>query len=115
MPSCPRDNQYSTLPPPPGFNETNLTIKSGQVIELLQKVIEKIHDEPQLIEQQTKQTNLLVSIAHLTLLSTPISLKDKRNFLNNILTMTQNLLTDENNNIQIDSRKKKKKNLVHFL
>jgi len=96
MPVCPRDNQCSTLPPP-GFANNNVALKSGQLIELLEKVIDKFQREPQFIEQQPKETNLLVAIAQLTLLSTPISSDDKRDFLNNILTIGQTLLTDENN------------------
>jgi len=102
MPACPRDNQYSTLPPP-GFSNDNVALKTGQLIELLEKVIDKFQREPQLIEQQPKQTNLLISIAQLTLLSTPISSDDKRDFLNNILTIGQTLLTDENNTELVSS------------
>jgi hypothetical protein len=90
MPACPRDNQYSSLPPP-GFNEDILALKRVKLIELLEKVIDKCQREPQFIEQQSKQTDLLVEIAQLTL-----SVDNKREFLNNILTIGQDLLTDEN-------------------
>lgn len=106
MPACHRGDEYSTLPPP-GFTDSNVAIKNGQLIDLLKKVIEKVQNEPQLIEQQPKQTDLLVSIAQLTLLSTPISSNDKQDFLNNILTITQTLLTDEISTI--DPCKKKAK------
>ena len=95
MPACPRDNQYSSLPPP-GFTDDSLALKRVQLIELLEKVIDKCQREPQFVEQQPKQTDLLVSIAQFTLLSTPISPNDKRDFLNNIVTIAQDLLIDEN-------------------
>jgi hypothetical protein len=111
MPECPRNNEDSTLPPP-GFTNTSLGVKRIQLIELLEKVLDKCQNEPDFIEQQPKQTELLVSIAQFTLLSTPMSLNEKRDFLNNIVTIGQDLLTDENqvNNTEeitssIDSRK----------
>jgi hypothetical protein len=95
MPECSRDNQYSTLPPP-GFTTADVALKNRPLIELLQKVIDKFQYEPEFITQQPKETNLLVSIAQLTLLSTPISPDVKRDFLNNIITIGQDLLSDEN-------------------
>lgn len=95
MPACPRDNQNSTLPsPPPGFTDANVVLKREQLIELLKNVIDKYQQETLFVAQQPKQTDLLFSIAQLTLLSTP---NDRREFLNNIVTITQDLLADENN------------------
>jgi hypothetical protein len=95
MPACPRDNQHSTLPsPPPGFTDANVVLKREQLIELLKNVIDKYQQETLFVAQQPKQTDLLFSIAQLTLLSTP---NDRREFLNNIVTITQDLLADENN------------------
>ncbi len=96
MPECPRVNNDSTLPPP-GFTESNATLKCGQLTDLLQKIIEKCQSEPLYIVEQPKHIELLISIAQLTLLSTPISSDDKRNFLNNIVNIGQDLLKNENN------------------
>jgi hypothetical protein len=108
MPAGPRDSQYPTLPPP-GFTDVNVTLKRGQLIELLQKIIDKCRHEPQFLAQQPKETELLVSIAQFTLLSTPMSSDEKRDFLNNIMNIGQDLLTDENNTeivSSVDSCKK---------
>jgi hypothetical protein len=112
MPACPRDNKYSTLPPP-GFTNANVTLKSQQLIELLEKVIDKCQHEPQFIEQQQNQTDLLISIAQFTLLSTPISSNEKRDFLNNILKIGQDLLTDENSTEIISSINSCKQNFIY--
>jgi hypothetical protein len=96
MPACPRDNQYSTLPPP-GFTDANVSLKREHLIDLLKNIIDKCQHEPSFLAQQSKQTDLLISIAQLTLLSTPISPNDRQGFLNNIVTITQDLLSDENN------------------
>ncbi|CAF0787758.1 unnamed protein product [Adineta steineri] len=95
MPACPRADQYSSLPPP-GFADNNFALKRVQVIDLLQKLIDKCQREPQFVEQQPQQTDLLVSTAQYILLPTPISPDDKRDFLNNIIRNGQDLLNDEN-------------------
>ncbi|CAF2754467.1 unnamed protein product [Rotaria sp. Silwood2] len=95
MPACPSDDQYSSKPPP-GFTDDNLTLKRVQLKDLLEKIIEKYHHEPQFLEQQPKQIDLLIAVAQFILLSSPISSDDKRDFLNNIVIMGQNLLVEEN-------------------
>ncbi|CAF0791582.1 unnamed protein product [Rotaria sp. Silwood1] len=95
MPTCPRDDQYSSKPPP-GFTDDNLTLKRVQLNDLLVKVINKYQHEPQFLEQQSKETDLLIAVAQLILLPSPISSDDKRDFLHNIVTIGQDLLTDEN-------------------
>ncbi|CAF0845777.1 unnamed protein product [Rotaria sp. Silwood1] len=95
MPTCPRDDQYSSKPPP-GFTDDNLTLKRVQLNDLLVKVINKYQHEPQFLEEQSKETDLLITVAQLILLPSPISSDDKRDFLHNIVTIGQDLLTDEN-------------------
>ncbi|CAF3734825.1 unnamed protein product [Rotaria sordida] len=105
MPGCPHDDEYSSKPPP-GFTDDNLTLKRVQLNDLLEQVIDKYRHDPQFIEQQSKETDLLISVAQFILLSSPISSDDKRNFLNNIVKIGQDLLIDENqvnNNEQISS------------
>ena len=99
MPACPRDNQYSSLPPP-GFNDNNSALKRVKLIESLEQIIDKCKCEPEFIDQQSKQTDLLLSIAQLTLVT---NVDSKREFLNNILTIGQDLLTDENQTTTIAS------------
>jgi hypothetical protein len=96
MPECPRDNDYITKPPP-GFTQDSLPLKRVQLIELLEKVRDKYQQEPQFVEQLPKQTDLLFSIAQFTLL--PASNEGKRNFLNNIVMIAQDLLLDENQDV----------------
>jgi hypothetical protein len=117
MPACPRDNECSMLPPPPGFADANVALKREQLIELLKKVIDKYQHEPEFVVQQPRQTDLLVSIAQFMLLSTPISSDDKRDFLNGIMTIAQDLLTIENNReitSSVDSCKKFSFFLIEF-
>lgn len=96
MPACPRDNEY-TASPPPGFESANTGGKREQVIELLRKVIEKCQEEPLFLAQQPQQTDLLVSIAQLSLLPSSNSATDRRDFLNRIMTLGQGLLTNQSN------------------
>jgi hypothetical protein len=93
MPACPRDNQNSTLPPP-GFTDVNVKLKREQLIELLKNIIDKCQQETLFVAQQPKQTDLLISIAQLTLLPTT---NDRQEFLTNIVTISQDLLANANN------------------
>ncbi|UJR15929.1 hypothetical protein I4U23_002849 [Adineta vaga] len=90
-----RDNESSSLPPP-GFSGDKIATKRVQLIDLLEKVIDKCQHEPQFIENRSKQTDLLVKIAEFTLLSSPVSPSDKQDFLNNLFTIGQDLFNDEN-------------------
>lgn len=104
MPECPRHTNPSTLAPP-GFSNTNVSIKRQNLVELLQQIIDKCQQEPTFLDQQPKQIDLLVSIAQLTLLSTPMTVENRRDFLNNILTVGQDLLSDEDS-LEIESSKR---------
>lgn len=94
MPACPRADEYSALPPP-GFTGNNCISKSAQLIELLEKVIEKYRCEPYTVEQRAKQTDLLLSIAQYTILAGPISNDDRRRFLQQIVSIGGDLLTED--------------------
>ena len=103
MPACPRDKQYATTS---ALTNANTSEKCEQVLDLLRKIMEKCQEEPLFLEQQPKQTNLLVSIAQLTLLSSSNSTTDdRRAHLNNIMNIGQDLLTDStttNTNPSVD-------------
>ena len=94
MPVCPRDDQCSPLPPP-GFAEDNTTLKRVRLIDSLEKLIQKFQREPQLIEQQVKATDLLLSIAQFILLPPSAPPIDRRISFDNILAIGKDLLTDE--------------------
>lgn len=106
MPACPRDKQCSSLPPP-GFAEDNTTLKRVRLIDSLEKLIEKCQREPQFIEQQPKETDLLLSIAQFVLLSPSASHIDRRTSFDNILAIGKDLLTDEE---QMNNKENNSKN-----
>jgi hypothetical protein len=99
MPACPRDSQYSSVPPP-GFTGDRSTSKNTQLVELLEKVTDKYRRESHAVEQQSKQTSLLIAIMQYTLLADQISNHDRENFLQNMITIANDLLADDHQNIQ---------------
>ncbi|CAF3322356.1 unnamed protein product [Rotaria socialis] len=91
----PRDHLYSSKPPPPptpppAFTDDNLAMKHAQLNDLLKKLIDKYQFDSETPEQQTRQTDLLVAVAQFIL-----SPHDKRDFLSNVVTIGQDLLTNE--------------------
>lgn len=92
MPACPRDNQYSTTSTSPALTDPNPSVKHEQAIELLRKIIDKYQENPAFLVEQPKQTDLLVSIAQLTLFPSPNA---RQVCLNQIMNIGQDLLTDE--------------------
>ncbi|CAF3997287.1 unnamed protein product, partial [Rotaria magnacalcarata] len=88
----PRDDLYSSEPPPPppGFTDDNLTMKRVHLNDLLKELIDKYQFDSQTLEQQSRQTDLLVAVAQFIL-----SPHDKRDFLSNVVTIGQDLLTNE--------------------
>ena len=98
MSECARDQNSSTSAPP-GFSNTNVLVKRRNLIEILQQTIQKCQEEPTFLVEQPKQIDLLVSVAQLTLLSASMTVENRRDFLNNILTIGQNLLSDESGKI----------------
>lgn len=89
---------------PPGFSDTNVSVKRRNLVELLQQIIDKCQHEPTFLDQQSKHIDLLISVAQLTLVSTPMIAEHRRAFLTNILTVGQDLLSDEDS-LEIESSK----------
>ena len=94
MPACPRDNDYSSLAPP-GFTQDDSTLKRVQLVELLQKLIDKCHREPQFIDEQSKQTELLIATAQYALLPTSNPTDEKRAFIQRMIAIGQELWAHE--------------------
>lgn len=106
MPAGPCDDQHSSETPP-GCTNDSLTLKCVKLNDLLKKLTDKYQCDVQIVEQQSKETDLLIAVAQFILTK-----DDKRDFLSNVVTIGQNLLTDEyqTNNIEeisvtIDSSK----------
>ena len=103
MPACPRDNDYSSLAPP-GFTQDDSALKRVQLVELLQKLIEKCHREPEFIDEQSKQTALLIATAQYALLPTSNPTDEKREFVQRMIALGQELWAHESQNDDREER-----------
>lgn len=97
MPACPRDNDYASLAPP-GFTQDDSALKRVQLVELLQKLIEKCHREPQFIDEQSQQTELLIATAQCALLPTSNAKDERRAFVQRMIALGQELWAHESEN-----------------
>ena len=103
MPACPRDNNYASLAPP-GFTQNDAALKRVQLVELLQKIIEKCQREPQFIDEQSKQAELLIATAQYALLPTSNPTDEKRELVQRMIAIGQELWAHESQNDDSEER-----------
>lgn len=95
------EESTSSRSAPPGFSTNDFKSRSTQLLDLLEKITEKYQNEPEVVEQHSKQTDLLISVAQYILLPVTISKEYRHSFLRQVIKVGNDLLNEDRANLEM--------------